>query len=396
MSKSEYGNPLGNQALSLLDMVDAQLEACFDEKTLSGLMSMAEIFNVRKIFITGCGDSIAAAGAFAGVMRKFTGAFHCEMIEPMEFTRFLKKEEAGIGEPDSPLVIAISAGGGTARITEVLQKANRMGAFTILLTNNRESVGAQNAKRVFCLNTPKMPEDFPGLRSYFASITGLIALAARIGRVRNILPPTALTDVKQAVSAYVHSYEAVMERIDSQMFELAGTWKEFEQFDFIGDGPELYSALFALEKFVETNGVTGNFDDSEDWCHINYHVKNPDRIGTILFADRHSNAYGRERETAAAACGIGRPLLVITNGPAADFPKAANVCCIPDTEKGYEWLMPLMDYVPASLLAGYTSALAGRKFFNEYDIAVHEYNGGGVFFNPSVMTMKSSEIQICL
>lgn len=114
MSKSEYGNPLGNQALSLPDMADAQLEACFDEKTLSGLMSMAEIFNVRKIFITGCGDSIAAAGAFAGVMRKFTGAFHCEMIEPMEFTRFLKKEEAGIGEPDSPLVIAISAGGGTA------------------------------------------------------------------------------------------------------------------------------------------------------------------------------------------------------------------------------------------------------------------------------------------
>ena len=107
MSKSEYGNPLGNQALSLPDMADAQLEACFDEKTLSGLMSMAEIFNVRKIFITGCGDSIAAAGAFAGVMRKFTGAFHCEMIEPMEFTRFLKKEEAGIGEPDSPLVIAL-------------------------------------------------------------------------------------------------------------------------------------------------------------------------------------------------------------------------------------------------------------------------------------------------
>ena len=41
MSKSEYGNPLGNQALSLPDMADAQLEACFDEKTLSGLMSMA-------------------------------------------------------------------------------------------------------------------------------------------------------------------------------------------------------------------------------------------------------------------------------------------------------------------------------------------------------------------
>ena len=396
MNKKDYANPLGNQVLSLPDLVDAQLDICFSEEVLHPLMSMAELFNVRKIYITGCGDSIAAAGVMADVLLKYTGVFHCKAVEPMEFARFMKMEEVGTGEPDSPLVIAISAGGGTARVREILKKANEMGAFTLLLTNKKESVSAEEAKRVFFLNTPPMTEDFPGLRSYFAGLVGLIALACRMGEVRGILPPGSGQAFRDAVSGYVHSFAAVMEEMDDQMFELAKTWKDLELFDFIGDGPELSSALFCLEKFIEVAGVMGNYDDSEDWCHIDYHVKNPETIGTVLFADKHAPGYGRERETAAAACGIGRPLLVVTNGEKEDFPAEAHVCRIPDTPEGYRWLMPLMDYAPVSLLAGYCSTLAGRKFFNEFDTVLHEYNGGGHFMNPDHMTMKSSKIEIHL
>lgn len=396
MNKKDYANPLGNQALSLVDLVDTQLDICFSEDTLENLMSMAEIFNVRKIYITGCGDSIAAAGAMAEVLLTYTGVFHCEMVEPMEFARFMKMEDVGTGEPDSPLVIAISAGGGTARVVEILKKANQMGAFTLLVTNKKESAAAEEAKRVFFLNTPHMTEDFPGLRSYFAGIVGLIALACRMGQVKGILPPGAGEEFQAAVRGYVHSFGDVMEQIDDQMFELAKTWKDYELFDFIGDGPELFSALFGLEKFIEVAGVMGNFDDSEDWCHIDYHVKNPESIGTVLFADCHAPGYGRERETAAAACGIGRPLLVVTNGDAGDFPADAHVCRIPDTPENFRWLMPLMDYVPVALLAGYCSTLAGRKFFNEFDTVLHEYNGGKRFMNPDNMTMRSSKIEIHL
>lgn len=396
MKKQECANPLGNQVRSLTDLVDTQLDICFSDEVLHPVMSMAEICNVRRIYITGCGDSIAAAGVMAGVMKEFSEVFHCEAVEPMDFSRFMKKEELGAGEPDSPLVIAISAGGGTARIREILQKAKKMGAFTILLTNNRESASAQEAKRVFCLDTPKMTEDFPGLRSYFAGIIGLTALAVRMGHVRGVLPPLKPCECKEAVSSYVHSFEKEMGRVEDQMFALAGVWKEFERFEFIGDGPERYSALFAMEKFAEVTGTLGSFDDSEDWCHIGYHIKNPETVGTILFADCHSEGYGRERETARAACGIGRPLLVITNGAPSDFPPQAHVCRIPDTPPEYRWLMPLMDYAPAAILAGYCALLGGRKFFNEYDPIAHVYNGGNVFFNQEIMTMKNSVIEIHL
>ena len=47
INKKDYANPLGNQVLSLVDLVDAQLDICFSEEVLHPLMCMAEIFTVR-------------------------------------------------------------------------------------------------------------------------------------------------------------------------------------------------------------------------------------------------------------------------------------------------------------------------------------------------------------
>ena len=100
------------------------------------------------------------------------------------------------------------------------------------------------------LNTPKMQDDFPGLRSYFASMIGLIAIACRMGRVRNVLPPNSEKRLAESLKAYVHRYAEVLDSMDSEMFQLAGTWKDFERFDFIGDDKELYSALFPWKSLL--------------------------------------------------------------------------------------------------------------------------------------------------
>ena len=394
MEKKRYANPLGSQVLSLPSMVDEQVDYCFSDEVQQSIMTMAEAFDVRKIYITGCGDSIAAAGAMAPVVHRLAGVFQCEMVEPIEFTRFMPASDIGIGEPNSPLVIGISAGGSTSRVVEAMRKANEMGAFTIALTNNGESPVAKEAKRSFVLNTPKMQDDFPGLRSYFASMVGLIAIACRLGRVRNVLPPGSDRVLAESVKAYVHRYAGVLEELDNRMFELAGTWKDLERFDFIGDGKELYSALFAMEKFIECNGVMANYDDAENWCHVGYHIADPESIGTVFFADALSADYGRLQETVRAAAAIKRPVLVITNGEKKDFPEEVQVVRIPGTEPGNEWMQPMMDYAPAALLAGYCCTLAGRKFFNEYDPIAKEYNGSGAYFAEGVRTMKNSKIEI--
>lgn len=394
MEKKNYSNPLGNQVLSLPSMVDEQVDYCFSDEVQQSIMSMSEAFDVRKIYITGCGDSIAAAGAMAPVVHRLSGVFGCEMVEPMDFTRFMLAKDIGIGEPNSPLVIGISAGGSSSRVVEVMRKANEMGAFTIALTNNGESPVAKEAKRSFVLNTPKMQDDFPGLRSYFASMVGLIAIACRMGRVRNVLPPDSEKRLAEALKAYIHQYAGILEGMDTDMFELAKSWKSFERIDFIGDDKELYSALFAMEKFLECTGVMANYDDSENWCHVGYHIADPESIGTVFFADATAASYGRIQETVSAAAAIRRPVLVITNGEKGDFPEGARVVQVPRAEAGNEWMQTLMDYAPAALLAGYCCTLAGRKFFNEYDPIAKEYNGEGKYFAEGIRTMKNSEIKI--
>ena len=394
MNRQDYSNPLHAQVRSLPALVDEQLKRCFDKEKLQSLLSISEIYDIRNIYITGAGDSIAAAGAVAEAIESFTGVFNCKAVDSMQFSRFTPAVDIGIGEPNSPLVIGISAGGGTARVSEVLEKANQIGAISMAMTNKVPSRASETAKKTFFVDTPHMDKDFPGLRSYFASMIGLIAIGCRIGHVRNVLPPTAPEEFQAAISQYVRSFEPVMDEIEEQMFQLARTWKDLTRFNFVGSGPQLNSALFGLEKFYECNGVVSNYDDAENWCHIDYHLKHPETIGTVVFADHNSPHFLRTKETIKAAIGINRPTLVITNADVSEFEEGAVVCRIPETPKGFEWLMPLMDYVPVTLLAGYCSTLAGRKFFNEYDPMTLEHTGEGIFFNRDIMNMSTSKIEI--
>lgn len=393
MNKLDFDNPIRRQTFSLTDLVEAQLEGCFGPG-LKELMSMAEIFDARKIILTGCGDSYGAAIAMVPVIAKYCDCFGVQAMRTVEFTRFLSKADIGIGEPNSPLVIAISAGGGTARICEALEKANQVGAFSILLTNNGESRAAKAAKRVYVVGTPPFPNDHPGLRSYFGSLVGLIAFASRMGHVRGTLPPTGPAQFKKAITDYVKSYEGVMERIDDQMFALAQRWQAFERFDFIGDDVEYGSAFFGAAKFLECNGCTVSVDDSEDWCHINYFIKNPETIGTVFMADRHAPSFGRVVESANSAHRIGRPVLVVTNADAELFDEGVEVCRLPDTPAGYEWLMPLMDYAPASILAGYVTTLKGEPFFRRALLPDGTPDPANPFANRECYTMSSSKIEL--
>lgn len=393
MNNSAYENPIRLQVLSLPDLVETQLEACFGPN-LRDLMTIAEMFDTRKIILTGCGDSYAAALAMAPVIEKYCDCFGVTVMRAIEFTRFTPKSDIGIGEPNSPLVIGISASGGAARIVEVMKKANQVGAFSILLTNNPNSPSAKEAKRVFVLGTPSFPNDSPGLRSYFASLIGEIAFAARLGLVRGTLPPGGPESWKNAIAQYVGSYRAALPAIDEMMANLATQWKDFEKFDFIGDDVQLASAFFGAAKIAECCGTPFDVSDSEDWCHINYFLQNPASTPTVVMADKYAASFGRVVETIASAHKIGRPVLVVTNAGKNAFIEGVTVCTLPDTPEGFPWLMPLMDFTPVALLAGHISGQRGLPYFRATYTPEGSIDPANPFFNPETFTLKTSEIKI--
>ncbi len=360
MNRMEYDNAIRKQVFWLPAFCEEQLLVCFGPE-LKGLMSMAEIFDARKVILTGCGASYAAALAMAPVIEKYCDCFGVETMRMVEFTRFLSGADIGIGEPNSPLVIVISERGDEARVCEALMKADRLGAFPILLTENPSAAAGKYAKRVYVTGTEAIRERAFGLCSYFGSLVGLIAFASRMGHVRGTLPPFGPAQFKEAIRSYVERFGERLEQIDRQIFELAWKWRDLTRFDLIGDDVEYGSAFFGAAKLLQCAGCAVSVDDSEDWCHINYFIGCPEKVGTVVLADKNQPSFGRIRETVGSAVRIGRPVLVVTNADAGVFEAGAEVCTIPDAPEGFGWMLPLLDYIPAALLAGYLSAFGGSS-----------------------------------
>ena len=388
-------SPLCKQVFSLPEMVEKQVAICFSADQLEQILPIKDCFDIRKVYLTGCGDSLAAAGNTKPILEKYCDIMSCQAVDPITFTRYMTRGDIGIGEPNSPLVLSISAGGETSRVVEVLKKASEIGAFPLVITGVPDSTCAREAKKAFIMNTPKMKNDFPGLRSYLANMIGITAIASRLGLVRGVLKPEDPQHWKNAIIRYVKSYEPELDKISDTILSLAEDWKDFKRFDFVGDGVSWNSALFAQEKFYEVTGSMGCCNDSEDFCHINFFVKDPETVGTVFFAYQDQPTYSRIKETIKSCVMIGRPVLVITDED-DDFGPNVTKIVIPKTPAGFLWLRPLMDYIPAALLAGYISGIGERKYFNTFMPNTFERDAESKFFAPGTLTLKTSKIEYIL
>ena len=382
MKRNEIDSALVKQCRSLPDLCQTQILGVRE-----GLRAIPEeiLKKCRRVIITGCGDSYVAAQAAIPAFRKFGGRFGNNFSYDRAITvaRYLDFDPR---YGDSTLVIGVSCSGGPARVVEVLRRARHYGCHTLAVTNNPESPAAKEAELCLTVKTPAFPNANPGLRNYYASLTGLFMLAARYAEVAGISPDGTMEELERAIAAYTAAYEPYLEQYEEQVAELARQWKDFRAYDFIGDDTAYCTAFFCAAKIVEVAGGMTNVDDSEDWCHVPFFQREPHRIGTCVIADRFANDRSRIGETIKQAAGIGRPVLLVANGTKEDFGVTADihVCRVPKTPEGYEFLLPMMNYVPGAMLAGYMSALLDEPYFR----------GGGAWANPAAQTIKTSEILV--
>lgn len=382
MNRVEINSALVNQCLSIPALCSAQIAGV--KKGLDAIPDKV-LKKCRKIIITGCGDSYVAAKAAIPAFKKFGGQFGNDFVydRAINVARYMNFD---LRYSDSTLVVAVSCSGGPARIKEVLERAKHYGCHTLAVTNNPESPAVKTAEYSLIVGTPHFPDANPGLRNYYASLVGLYLLAAKFGEVNGISSENSFSDLVKAISDYSEAYAPVLEGIANQMFELAKDWKEYKSYDFIGDDIEYCSAFFSAAKMVEVVGSITNVDDAENWCHVSYFQKKPDCIGTMVVADKLSNDRSRIGETVKQAAGIGRPIVLIANGTKEDFGITADieVCTVPEAPEGFEFLLPMMNYLPGAMLAGYISALKKEPYFR----------GGGIWANPEAQTIRSSKLEI--
>lgn len=361
MDKSMYDGQLRRQCLSLKEMCEPQIEGL--KKGLSETIPADEYKKVRRIYFTGCGDSYFAAKAAVPVFKHYAGAFgngftalrNIDAARKIDFSK----------DPESTMLIAISASGGPARVEEALTRARKSGCKTLLVTNNTESRSAKASEYLFVVNTPTFPEMGPGLRNYYASLSGLYTLAVHMGVSKGFVKEEEYENLFNAIRDYTNRFMNHFDEIDDLAFKTAVDWKDTTAIEAIADNLDYPSAAFICAKFVEVDGKMTTVANSEDWCHVNYFADNEDKIGTIVMSTSAFPNLSRIKETLFTVSKIGRKVLVISDGNKSDYTDDDNVCFIKIVKpsEGYEFIAPLLNHLPGDIIASYSAALDEEPYF---------------------------------
>ncbi|MBR5340392.1 MAG: SIS domain-containing protein [Erysipelotrichaceae bacterium] len=345
------------------------------------------------IFITGCGDSYCAAIAAKPVFENADTSTKTGMVpgtptqafRNIEFSRYFNTYAGW-----NPLILGrnllcvISISGSPARVNEAAIRINEHGGTSVAFTCNPEGKLAQNCKYVIPMTLPSY-DLAPNVTSYYSSMFSLMMFGFYISRVKKQLSEQQAVACREGLLEYVNSYdEKVMERLSVQAFELAKKWEEdgVDNMDFVGDGPDYATAFFGSAKMVEAFGGLTTNDDSEDWCHINFFIKDSDHIGTFIIANEDSPAFSRELETVKVAASIRKHVAVISDADPSIFPENVEVFSIPKARS--VWMHPLMEHIPMDFVAGYIGCWRGRAPFRKNEEPYCEDNDAKRFRNSKI------------
>lgn len=392
MDKQKYFNSIIYQVLEFDKLALDLHERYFDVVKLCKALPIDIAKKIRRIIITGCGDSYSAAGAMKYAIRELSGIYDCNSPDAVDFCRYysdskiLKQYSA-----DEVLVIAISFSGNSNFAVEALKRASSIGTHSLAITNNSNSKCSLASECVMNLEIPKGC-DTPGLRSYFASLLALSAIGAYLGKCNQNISDKRFQEFKEKIRIYLNKFINKIPEIDSQMFEVANAMKNLEKFELIADWNEGFSAQFIEQKFIECGGVFCDHTTSEEFAHISFFHRNPDTFGMVVLINEDDPSLNRMIDSIGGCLAQHRPTLVITDANPEIFivndknidislnfygsaelgenamEKAIKpfVCKVPTPPE--RWMSPLMDFIPGALLASYHAAINEKLFFaGRYD-----------------------------
>lgn len=385
MDKKNFDGQLRRQCFSLPSLCKEQIAGL--RKGMENTIPVDVIKKIRRVILTGCGDSYLAAKIAVPAFKKYASAF-ANRFEALRCIDVARKIEIDPKNADSTLIIAISASGTPARIEEVLKRGRHHGCKTLLVTNFPESRGSKAAEYKLIVNTPPFNEYGPGLCNYYASISGVFALAAYMGEAKGLQPYGTIDNLYSAIEDYTADFANVLEDLDEIAFHTAQGWKDIKAVEAVGDYTDYASAYFIAAKIVEVAGVIATTTDSENWCHVNYFAHDPGRIGTVIVSIKEFANCSRIKETLMTIEKIGRPALLITTGTREDYAAGmgVTVCTLPKAPKGYEFIEPLLNHIPGSILASYISAMRAEPYFRAEDSIIKT--------SPYGSTLQTSKIEI--
>src|SRR5205809_5493385 len=117
-------------------------------------------------------------------------------------------------------VVATSASGGTQRVVQAIERAKEDGVLTIALTGSSNSSVTLVADRALVVEVPQKQRS-PGIRTYQASLLGMLLIAIQLGEMRNTYHQEEANVLRQELAALADVVDATNDAIKGRCHEVA-------------------------------------------------------------------------------------------------------------------------------------------------------------------------------
>lgn len=349
-------NPMIAQVLSLPEMIRTEFDGL--DRQIRLLMNHEESLSVKRVVITGCGDSHMAGVAAELAFEQLAG-IPTEPMRAMKGGRYAAPYVIS-HYPHNPLVIGISVSGTVARTREALGLFAKQGYPTIAITGNPDSALAQMADKVVDCTIPEYPFA-PGVRSYRMSLLALYLLAIRLGEVQDRYSQGEADQLRQALRGTADAIEATIEAVAEKPLSLAQAVADEKSFVYVGDGPNFATALFGAAKVIESAGRHAMGQESEEWAHLQFFSAVETTTPTFLISPGY-RGHDRVGDLMAPLARIGRTTIAIVPeddemvGPSADW-------LLPVVGQVPEAFTPMVYPVATELFAAHLMDVIGEPMF---------------------------------
>ncbi len=223
----------------------------------------------------------------------------------------------------------------------------------------------------------------PGVRSYTATLLMLYLIALRMGEARGSITTSQATDLRHDLRTFVDVMEATIQGIDPLTGDLAEQVKEESNFVFVGGSPNYGTALFSAAKVMEAAGRHAVDQDTEEWSHLQYFVR---EAGTPTFlVSPAGHGYSRAAELVGVMKRLGRTVIAIVPEGDQEIAPQADVV-LPVKGEVREEFSPLAYCTAAELFAAHLTAVLKEQYFRGFAGPWSPETGGNLIRTSATLT----------
>lgn len=337
-------------------MIDAQLDTLEElyrrelPQIILGAQDCPLPGGIRRVYALGNGDSYHAAVAAAQAFAQWDDM---EYI-PMPAYTFLTKELPRLrrARADQTLVACVSASGSSRLAVSVLEGVRAAQAGKTLSIAGKPGC-AMDAAAEWTLSTAISEKGrSPGIRTYAASLCGLLALAERLGSGVG-WPGELAGQLETSAPQLARVVEA------SRAIAVAAAGWDWPLAAILGCDGLLGCAHFVAAKLAEGCGVFAAGQELEEWCHVES-MTYPLGAPVMILAGEGTHA--QAAKAARVARRAGRPVAMVSMAADAALAEVADLYLPLDVGVD-DMLAALYAYIPGTALARALADKYGRAMF---------------------------------